>query len=178
MSYRLVLGEMELATYDLASATRRGRRQTRGGHAVAREGVGLVKFVANIDDMFTSWIDVEHRPPAAPDRRRIRSQRQRQGTHRSAHAERTGNIVPIDFHLNDDPPTPEPQTVSLPDVWDYNAFLVALRGWEAPPGSTVTAEVLRSRYLWNVKMTIRGRKSSSPSSANSPRCASTATRTS
>ena len=37
--------------------------------------------------------------------------------------------MPIDFHLNDQPPTPEPQTVTLADVWDYNAFLVALRTW-------------------------------------------------
>ena len=26
------------------------------------------------------------------------------------------------FHLNDDAPKPEPQTVSLADTWDYNAF--------------------------------------------------------
>jgi hypothetical protein len=60
--------------------------------------------------------------------------------------------------MNDQPPVHEPQTVSMPDTWDFNAFLVALRGWEAPPGSTVTTEVMRSRYLWNVKITVRGRE--------------------
>src|SRR4029077_21242078 len=73
-------------------------------------------------------------------------------------AGRTGDTVPIQFHLNDDPPKPEPQKVSLPDVWDYNAFLVALRSWEGAPGSTVTAEVLRSRYLWHVVMKIHGKQ--------------------
>jgi hypothetical protein len=43
-------------------------------------------------------------------------------------------------------------------VWDYNAFLVALRAWEQPPGTKVNVEVFRSRYLWNVDMTIRGRE--------------------
>src|SRR6185503_5382339 len=46
--------------------------------------------------------------------------------------------------------------VSMADVWDYNAYLVALRAWEAPAGSTVTSEVFRSRFLWNVTMTIGG----------------------
>ena len=38
--------------------------------------------------------------------------------------------MPIDFHLNDEPAKTEPTKLSFPDVWDYNAFLVALRAWE------------------------------------------------
>src|SRR6185312_1326091 len=69
-------------------------------------------------------------------------------------AERADGEVPVEFHINDDPPKPEPQKVSLPDTWDYNSFLVALRSWEAPKGSSVSAEVFRSRYLWHVDMKI------------------------
>jgi len=158
MSYRLALGEMELATYDLAVGNVEDIAGKRAvivqSHAKA---VGLVKVVANIDDTFTSWIDVESGRPLRwlVDEYAVKGSDKERTEARMF--ERTGNVVPMDFHLNDDPPIAEPQTVSLPDVWDYNAFLVALRGWEAPPGSTVTAEVLRSRYLWNVKMTIRGR---------------------
>jgi hypothetical protein len=43
-------------------------------------------------------------------------------------------------------------------VWDYNAFLVALRAWEGKPGTAVSAEVLRSRYLWHVDATIHGKE--------------------
>ncbi|HEY5945189.1 MAG TPA: DUF3108 domain-containing protein [Kofleriaceae bacterium] len=158
MSYRLALGEMELATYDLAVGD---VTEIAGRRAVVvqshAKAVGLVKVVANIDDTFTSWIDVANGRPLRwiVDEFAVKGSDKERTEARMY--ERTGNRVPIDFHINDEPPTPEPQTVSLPDTWDYNAFLIALRGWEAPPGSTVTAEVLRSRYLWNVKLTIRGR---------------------
>jgi hypothetical protein len=65
-------------------------------------------------------------------------------------------MVPISFHLNDGTPTPEPQKVRYPEIWDYNAFLIALRAWEGAAGSAVQAEVLRSRYLWHVEMKIQG----------------------
>jgi hypothetical protein len=158
MSYSLALGDMELATYDFAIGDLTdvaGRRAVVvQSHAKA---VGLVKVVANIDDTFTSWIDVT----TGRSLRWVVDEFATKGTDKertfARMAERTGNRVPVEFHLNDDPPTPEPQIVTLPDVWDYNAFLVALRGWEAPPGSTVSAEVFRSRFLWHVDMTIRGR---------------------
>ena len=43
-------------------------------------------------------------------------------------------------------------------MWDYNSFLVALRAGKAPVGTKVTVEVLRSRYLWHVEMTIHGKE--------------------
>jgi hypothetical protein len=160
MSYRIELGGMQLATYDLAIGDTivdlAGKRAVVvQAHAKA---TGLVKFVANIDDTFSSWIDVTTGKPL----RWIVDEYAVKGTDRERTdarlLERTGTSVPIYFHINDEAPIAEPQTVSLSDVWDYNAFLVALRGWEAPPGSTVTAEVLRSRYLWHVTMTVRGRE--------------------
>jgi hypothetical protein len=71
--------------------------------------------------------------------------------------ERTGTTVPVDFHLNDQPAHAEPQTVSLPDTWDYNSFLIALRTWDAPAGSALTAEVMRSRFMWHVEMKVHGK---------------------
>jgi uncharacterized protein DUF3108 len=73
-------------------------------------------------------------------------------------AKRESDRIPVTFHLNDAPAAPEPQRVSKPEVWDYNAFLVALCAWEQPPGSKVSVEVFRSRYLWNVDMQIRSRE--------------------
>jgi hypothetical protein len=159
MSYQLALQGMELATYDLAVGD---VAEVAGKQAIVvqshAKAVGLVKMVANIDDTFTSWIDVTTGRP-------LRWQTDEYAT-KSTDKERTdvrmfersGDAVPVDFHMNDEPPKPEPQTVSLPDVWDYNAFLIALRSWEGAPGSTVTAEVFRSRYLWHVTMKIRGKE--------------------
>jgi len=146
MSYRLSLEGMDLATFDLAigePTVMAGRRavvvQT---HAQA---AGLVKVVSNINDTFTSWVDVTTGRPVrwATDEYATKS-KNKERTDVVLYP-REGDTIPIEFHLNDDPPEPEPQKVSLPDVWDYNAYLIALRSWEAPPGSTIEAEVLRSR---------------------------------
>ena len=159
MSYRLALGEMDLATYDIAIGDVTGLAGKRAvvvqSHAKA---VDLVKVVAKIDDTFTSWIDVDTGRPLRwiVDEFAVKGDDKERTEARIY--ERSGNVVQIDFHLNDEPPTAEPQTVSLTDTWDFNSFLTALRGWQAPPGSTVTTEVLRSRYLWNVKLTVRGRE--------------------
>jgi hypothetical protein len=48
--------------------------------------------------------------------------------------------------------------VSLPEVWDLDSFTIALRAWEGAPGSTITAEALRSRFMWHIEMTIHGRE--------------------
>jgi hypothetical protein len=159
MSYTLALGEMQLATYDVAVGD---ITDVAGKRAIVvqshAKAIGLVKMVANIDDTFTSWIDVTNGRPLrwVVDEFATKSTDKERTEARMY--ERSGDMLPMDFHINDEPPKPEPQRVAMPDIWDYNAFTIALRGWEAPPGSTVTAEVLRSRYMWNVTMTVHGKE--------------------
>jgi hypothetical protein len=159
MSYRLALGDVDLATYDVAvgDITEVAGRQAIGvqGHAKA---VGFVSHVANIDDVFTSWIDIKTGRPllwTVDEYATKGTDKERTEAHI---ADREGNLVPIMFHVNDDAPKPEPQTVSMADVWDYNAFTVAVRSWDAPVGSTVSTEVFRSRYLWHVDLKVHSRE--------------------
>jgi hypothetical protein len=156
MSYRVQLGSMDLATYDLGVGEITDVAGKRAivvqGHAKSR---GLAAVVKNVDDTFTSWIDVETGRPlrwAVEESSSDGDVRERTDARL---AERAENLVPVDVWVNDQAKA-EQQKVSLPDVWDYNSFLVALRAWEAPPGSTVTTEVFRSRYMWRVTMTIAG----------------------
>ena len=156
MAYKLSLGGLELAVYDLTvgEVTTIDSKQAIvvQGHAKA---VGLVKMVANIDDKFTSYVDTTTGRPLRflTDEFATKSEDVEHSV--AAIDARAGDSVPVEFHLNDKPPVPEPQKVSLPDVWDYNAFLIALRSWEGPPGTKIIAEVFRSRFLWHVEMTIR-----------------------
>ena len=60
------------------------------------------------------------------------------------------------MQFEDKAPVVEMQKISMPDVWDYNALVIAFRSWEPKPGSTVQAEVLRSMYLWHVTVIVRG----------------------
>ncbi len=159
MSYQLALQGVELATYDFAVGD---PTVVNGKPAIVvqshAKAVGLVKMVANIDDMFTSYIDVATGRPLRWQTDEFATKSTDKERTDARMFERAGNSVPVDFHLNDDPAKPEPQTVSLPDVWDYNAFLIALRSWEGAPGSHFTAEVFRSRYLWHVEMKIHGKQ--------------------
>ena len=163
MTYKLALMGAELATFDLQVG---GQEAVAGKPAIVVQthakvsGIGELAASAagiHVDDTFTSWVDLATGRPLrwycdeyatkSADRERTEAKL----------SERTGNTVPIEFHINDEPAKPEPQTVSLPETWDYNSFMVALRSWEGPQGSSVSAEVLRSRYLWHVDMKIGGK---------------------
>jgi hypothetical protein len=158
MSYRLQLQGMQLATYDFAIGE---ITDVNGKKAIVvqshAKATGLAQMVAKVDDFFTSWIDVETGRPLRWTTDEYATKGSDKERTDARFFERTANSVPIDFHLNDQPPVPEPQTVSLADVWDYNAYLVALRTWEAPPGSTISSEVLRSRFMWHVDITVKGK---------------------
>lgn len=154
MAYRLRLGGMDLATYDFAvgDVTDLDGKQVIAvqSHAKSR---GLAAMLTNVDDVFTSWIDVETGRP----RRWAVEESTSEGAVRERTEirfdQRAEDAVPVTAWF-DEKPANESQKVTLADVWDYNAYLVALRAWEAPKGSTVTTEVFRSRLMWNVTMTI------------------------
>jgi len=160
MQYRVSLRGVDLATYELAvgAVTDLDGKQAIvvQGHARTR---GLAAFFATIDDRFTSWVDVATGRP-------LRFQTDEYATGSKTDIEhavvdlagRSGDTIPIAFHVNDAPAQQEPQKASLPVTWDYNAFLLALRGWEAPPGAQLALEVFRSRYLWHVEVTVRGKE--------------------
>ena len=160
MQYRLSLQGIELATYQLGVGE---ITELAGKKAIVVQGhakvSGLAMFLAMIDDRFTSWVDLASGQP-------LRFQVDEYASGSKVDIEhavvelgaRSGDTVPVTFHMNDAEPRPEPQKVSQPIVWDYNAFLIALRSWEGPPGSTLSAEVFRSRYLWHADVTIRGKE--------------------
>lgn len=159
MTYRVELGGFELAQMTLAigDVTDLAGKKTVvvQGHA---KSVGLADRIAAIDDTFTSWIDVE-------SGRSLRFTVDEYETNSKTNIEHTiadlagrdGDKLPITFALNDATPAPEPQKLAYPDAWDYNAFLVALRAWEAPKGTAKALEVLRSRWLWHIDVTIGGK---------------------
>jgi hypothetical protein len=157
MQYRLALQGIDLAVYDMAIGE---TSQVAGKPAILVQShaktIGLAALV-KVDDYFNSYVDVA----TGRALRWTCDEYSNDGKHKEKTdadlAGRTGDTLPITFHLDDDPPQPEPQKVSMADVWDLNAFLVAMRSWEGPPGTAVTAEVLRSRFLWHIEAKIGGK---------------------
>lgn len=158
MTYKLQLQGIDLASYEMAVGDQldvAGRKAiVVQSHAKA---VGFVKMVANVDDTFTSWIDIATGRPLRWTSDEYGTKSDDKERTDARFTERSGDHVPMTFHINDQPPVPEPQKVALPETWDFNAFLVALRSWEGAPGTAVTVEVLRSRFLWHLEMTIHGK---------------------
>ena len=50
----------------------------------------------------------------------------------------------------------EEQTVGELPLFDMNGFMVVLRSWSPPVGTTGTADVIRSRFLWRTTVTYAG----------------------
>ena len=158
MAYTLELQGVSLATLDVAV----GEPTTLAGkpaivvqsHAKA---VGLVKMIANIDDTFTSWIDITTGRPLRWSTDEFATKTTDKERTDVDFSKREGVRLPVMFHLNDAAPQPEPQRASLPDTWDFNSFLMALRTWDPPTGTLLVAEVMRSRFMWHVELTMRGK---------------------
>jgi hypothetical protein len=160
MQYRLSLQGIDLATYDLGIGELTDLDGKRAivvqGHARTR---GIATFFAVIDDHFTSWVDVTTGHPLRFQTDEYASGSKTDIEHAMVDfAARAGDTIPVQYHVNDAPPHAEPQKASLPVAWDYNAFLLALRGWEGPPGSRLVLEVFRSRSMWHVEVTIHGKE--------------------
>lgn len=157
MAYRLSLRGIELGTFGIGV----GEVEDVAGmpaivvQAQARTS-GLASVVAgDIDDRFTSWIDVTTGRP----RRFEVFEHAGRGSKDKEHvvvdfAARARDAVPVHVGLNDAPLTPQQQKVTQADVWDYNAYLMAVRSWEGAPGSTISLEVFRSSALWRIDVTM------------------------
>jgi uncharacterized protein DUF3108 len=160
MTYRVNLQGIDLAQYSFGVgdvADLDGKKSVViQSHAKA---VGIVTFVAKIDDHFASWIDVQ-------TGRSLRFQVDEYESGNPSNiehsviefAKRDGDTLPVAFHMNEEPPKPEPQKISTGEAWDFNSFVFALRSWEGPPGTAATTEVMRSRFMWHVEVKIRGKE--------------------
>lgn len=160
MTYKLVLQGLEIASYELAIGAQAIDLDGKQAITVASraKAQGLATLAVKVDDVFTSYIDVKTgRSLKWTTDEFAKNGKDKERTDADL-AHRAGDTVPIQFHLNDEAPTPEPQKVGAGDVWDYNAFLVALRAWEGGIGSKITVEVLRSRFLWHVEMKIAAKE--------------------
>lgn len=157
MSYRLSLRNVDLATFDIAA----GDVTQLDGHPVIvvqsrAKTRGIAALLTNVDDVFVSWIDVDTGRPRRWSVVESTSDGKVRERTEARLDQRDADAVAMQVWLDDQPATTESQKVSMADVWDFNAYLISLRAWEAPKGSTVTTEVFRSRFLWQVTMTIQG----------------------
>jgi hypothetical protein len=160
MSYRLTLKGVELGTYLFAvgDVVDLNGAKTVVVQAQAKSG-GLASLVADIDDRFTSWVDIKTGRPRRFEVFEHADRKSKDIDHIVIDfGKRDGNVIPVQYAVNDETEMKVVnQPVTFPEVWDYNAFLLAVRSWEADKGSTAKLEVFRSRYIWRVTITRGGK---------------------
>ena len=158
MSYRVNAHGIDVASYVLVV----GDIVDVGGHraVVVQSGVessSLVSLFKKVADTFTSWIDVSTGRPVLFRAEELASKQEEiaETVEASFHQAANGR-VPIKIRRADLGDVDELQAVPAAALHDLNSFLVVLRGWDAPPGTQATADVLRSRFVWRTQLTVGG----------------------
>jgi len=159
MTYKLTLKGVELGSFLLGVGEMVDLNGTKTIQVQAQaKSSGIASLVADIDDRFISWVDVKTGRPLRFEVFEHADRKSKDKDHIVVDfAARTGNSIPVNYGVNDEPLKTLQQPVTQKDVWDYNAFLLAVRGWEGDKGSTTTLEVFRSRYLWRMVITLGGK---------------------
>jgi len=160
MRYRLSLHGIDVASLAIVI----GDVGELGGREVVVvqsgvEGSPLVSMVRKVESAFTSWIDTATSRPVLF---RAAEDAEADDPTLEATDSELGAIVDGTFtvrvHRGDAVQAVERQVVGAAPVFDLNAFLIALRSWEAPAGTVAVADVVRSRYVWRTRVEVAGRE--------------------
>lgn len=152
MLYRVSIHGFELAEYSIAVGEMTTVDATEvvviQSHARTTKVAAMLK---PIDDLFTSWISTNdgrsvrfvssERASKDDDRKEVTEARTAAGTV-SLSVTRGAETVA------------ETQTVAGHGGHDLNSFLIFLRGWDGEPGAHLDADVVRSRYVWRVRVKV------------------------
>jgi hypothetical protein len=158
MQYRLGMHGMDVASYTVVvgDITQMSGRDV----VVIQAGVEsspLVSLVHKVSDNFTSWVDVKTSRPVLFRAAELRTPDS--GDVETTDAE-MGTVVDGSFAVKvseaDGDPKEERQSVAELPLFDFNGFLMVLRSWEPPKGTSASADVMRSSYIWRTTVTLAG----------------------
>lgn len=161
MSYRLSMHELEVASFAIAVGE---VTDLQGRPAViVQSGVlasPLIAMVKKVEDNFTSWIDTTTSRPLLFRATELASADDdvQEGTDSEVAAVVDG-AFPVRVRPAAGSEIVELQAVTEHPLFDLNSFLIALRGWDVEPGTTATADVIRSRFVWRTQVTMQGYES-------------------
>jgi len=157
MSYRLSMHGLEVATFRMAVGAigELDGRQV----VVVESGVEASKLVAvvkKVEDHFTAWIDVHTGRPVLFRAAELASANDQSIESTSAEIGKSdGKTFPVRVERSGGEKVEE-QTLTEAALFDMNGFLMMLRSWDVPEGTTASADVVRSRYVWRTQITMAG----------------------
>ncbi|KAB2882229.1 MAG: DUF3108 domain-containing protein [Kofleriaceae bacterium] len=166
MLYRVSLHGFELAEYSITV----GDATTLEGSDVvvvqsAARTTKVVAWFKPIEDIFTSWI-------SRNDGRSVRflsSERASKDDDRKETTEARTAAGQVTLQVTrGDERYDETQVIAGHGGHDLNSFLILLRGWEGEPGAHLDADVVRSRFVWRVRVKVIGYDNLSTALGNLP----------
>lgn len=160
MTYRLAIFKLEVGVFSVAVGDIeevQGRRAIVVQAGVHSTGVGAMLKKVRTD--FAAWVDVETGRPvlARVVETAGRNNPAIETSEARFHATHDGKL-PIAMTRADGTEVVEDQTVSGV-VWDVPSIMLFLRGWDAEPGTEMTAQVMRSQYVWRGQFRVAKRES-------------------
>ena len=160
MTYRLSIFDVEIAAFSIAV----GEVAPLAGHSavVVQAGAqssGIMSAIKKVAADFTTWIDVRTGKPllfrvaetAGTDDDAIEKSE-------AQFADGSSSKFQVITQNENAAELDEWQTVTTPP-FDLPTFLMALRGITTTPGEHITADVMRSRFMWRTQLTVVGDES-------------------
>ncbi|MCA9674909.1 MAG: DUF3108 domain-containing protein [Kofleriaceae bacterium] len=158
MTYRLSLHGLLMASFVIVV----GDVDEVAGHpvVVVQSGVHssqLVSLVHEVNDHFTSWIDTAtSRSVVFRSEELASADDQQVEVSESTLVDVSSGTFPVRVSRPDLGDVDEEQHVGDAPLFDMNSFLMVLRTWDPPEGTTATADIVRSRYVWRTQVTLAG----------------------
>lgn len=158
MTFNASIHGLDIATFGIAV----GDLGEAGGKAtvVVQAGVQSSKMLSilkKIDDTFTTWIDVKTGRPVLFKGHELGGMDDPviEDTDVDFSTAATGSVK-VALTRADSGSVTEVQENTKEDLLDFQTFFLEMRSWDAPIGAQLTADVLRSRYMWRTQLTVGG----------------------
>jgi hypothetical protein len=158
MTFNASIHGIDIATFGIAVGE---LTEVSGKQAVVvQAGVQSSKMLSilkKIDDTFTTWIDAKTGRPLLFKGHELGGMDDPviEDTDVDFSTAGTGSVK-VALTRADTGSVVEVQENTKDDLLDFQSFFLELRSWDAPVGAQLTADVLRSRYMWRTQLTVGG----------------------
>jgi hypothetical protein len=160
MAFKIALQNVEVAAFNIAVGEVSDYEGKKALVVQAgAQSLGLAALLEKVDDQFTSWVDITSGRPLLF---RSHEGEGNGGTDGVEDADTqftklANKLIPVVIKGKTIGEKIESQAIGDTELWDMNAFFLVLRAWQGGIGSKITADVVRSRFMWRTQIELVGK---------------------
>jgi Protein of unknown function (DUF3108) len=124
------------------------------------QSLGIAALITKVDEVYTSWIDTKTGRPLLFRAHEASGKDGQSGIDHSdaLFTQRGAGVLPFSLTRHSGDVLAETQVIRSDDLWDLNTFFLVIRGWVGAIGSSVSSDIVRSRYMWRTQMQLVGKE--------------------